>query len=115
MRQGVPAVLSTEFGQLRAQKLSEREIESCRTPAAGLAQGWHKLIKGLKIIFPRITESLRLERTSEVIDSHHPPTTNAAHCPRPSVPHLHGSGTPPGAVTPPHPWAAVPLHHHSFG
>ena len=32
-----------------------------------------------------------------------------------SVPHLHGSGTPPGTETPPLLWAAVPLHHHSFG
>ena len=29
--------------------------------------------------------------------------------PHPSVPHLHGSETPPGTVTPPPPWAAVPL------
>ena len=31
----------------------------------------------------------------------------------PSVPHLHSPGTPPGMVTPP--WAAVPMHHHSWG
>ena len=41
-------------------------------------------------------------------------TLHCAHCPRPSVPHLHGSGTPPGTVTPPPPWVAVPLQHHSF-
>jgi len=33
----------------------------------------------------------------------------------PSMPHLHGSGAPPGMVTPPRPWAAVPMHHPSFG
>ena len=38
-----------------------------------------------------------------------------AHCPRPSVPHPHSSGTPPGMVTPPPPWAAVPLQHCSLG
>ena len=27
---------------------------------------------------------------------------------------LHSSETPPGMVAPPPPWAAVPLHHHSY-
>ena len=30
------------------------------------------------------------------------------------MPHLHSSRTPPGMVTPPLPWAAVPKHHHFF-
>jgi len=60
-----------------------------------------------------ITESLRLEKTSTIILSNHSSTTNTDHWPHPSVPHLHGSWTPPGMVTPPSPWAAVLLHHHS--
>ena len=36
-----------------------------------------------------------------------------AHWPQPSVPHPHGSQTPPGTVTAPPPWAAVPMHHRS--
>ena len=43
-------------------------------------------------------ESLRLEKTSH-IPRLNPSPPHHAHCPRPSVPHLHGSGTPPGTVT----------------
>ena len=53
----------------------------------------------------RITESFRLEETSKIIQPNHPPTTNVAYWPYPSVPHLHVSWTPPGMVTPPPPWA----------
>ena len=48
----------------------------------------------------KITESLRLEKTSRITKtnaSHH------AHWAWPSEPNLHGSGTPPGTVTPPLP------------
>ena len=62
----------------------------------------------------RIRESFRLEKTSEIPTSN-PSPPHRAHCPRPSVPHPHGSGTPPWTVTPPPPWAAVPLQHCSFG
>jgi len=47
----------------------------------------------------RTMESLRLEKASKTIH----PTISSARCPHPSVPHPHGSGTPPGAVTPPLP------------
>ena len=43
-----------------------------------------------------------------------PPTHPTPTCPRPSVPHLHGSVTPPGMVIPPPPWAAVSMHHCSL-
>jgi len=57
-----------------------------------------------------------------------PNPLHRAHCPRPSVPHLHGSGTPPGMVTPPllgncataaprlqrsH-FSSYPTYHHAF-
>ena len=51
---------------------------------------------------------------SAVILNVHPQPPHHVHCPRPSVPHLHGSGAPPGMVTPPPPCAAVPLQHHSL-
>jgi len=53
----------------------------------------------------RITESLRLEKTSKITHSDLNPPLRA-HWLRPSVPHLHGPGAPPGTVTPPPPWAA---------
>jgi len=58
------------------------------------------------------TESLWLERTANVTRSNQP--THCAHWLCPSMPHLHGSGAFPGMVTPPSPWAAVPLHHCSL-
>ena len=38
------------------------------------------------------------------------PTVPTAHLPQCHISHW----TPPGTVTPPPPWAAVPLHHHTF-
>ena len=55
--------------------------------------------------FYKIIDSLRLEKTSKITKSNTNPP-NHAHWPCPSVPHLHGSWTPPGTVTPPPPWAA---------
>ena len=55
-------------------------------------------------------ESLRLEKTTKIPKSNPSPLYHA-HWPHPSVPHLHGSGTPPGMVTPPPSWAAVPVSH----
>ena len=54
----------------------------------------------------RIVKSFRLEKSSK-IPKPKPNPSHHAHCPRPSVPHLHGSGTPPWTVTP-------PLPDHSF-
>ena len=56
-------------------------------------------------IFHRITESLRLERP---LRSSSPSTNPTQPCPltTSSVPHPHSSGTPPGMVIPPSPWAA---------
>ena len=62
-------------------------------------QGW-RAQKGTELLR---TESLRLEKTSEISKSNPNPPHHAQQ-PHPSVPHLHGSGTPPG--TPPPPWAA---------
>ena len=53
-----------------------------------------------------------MEKSSNIPKSN-PSPPHRAHCPQPSVPHLHSSGTPPGMVTTP-PWAAVPLQHCSF-
>jgi len=52
-----------------------------------------------------LTESFMLEKASQIPKSNPNPPPS---CPLPAVPHLHGSGTPPEMVTPPHPWAAVP-------
>ena len=54
-------------------------------------------------IYHRIMEPLWLEKSSEIPK---PNSSNHAHWPCPSVPHLHGSGTPPWIATPPPPWAA---------
>ena len=62
----------------------------------------------------RIIESLRLEETSKIPKSH-PNAPHHAHCPQPSEPQPHGSGTPPGTVTPPPPGQCVPMHHCSLG
>ena len=62
----------------------------------------------------RITEPFRLEKTTGNPKSN-PSPPHHAHCSHPSVPHPHGSGTPPEMMTPPPPWAAVPLQHCSFG
>ena len=53
----------------------------------------------------RIPGSLRLEKTTKITKSN-PNPSHHAHWPHPSVPHLHGSWTPPGTVTPPPSWAA---------
>ena len=42
------------------------------------------------------------------------PTVHLPTCPRPSVPHPHGSGTPPWTLTLPAPQAAVPVPSRSF-
>ena len=47
----------------------------------------------------RIIKSFRLEKTPKIPKSK-PPYLQHAHCPHPSVPHLHGSGTPLGTVIP---------------
>jgi len=62
----------------------------------------------------RITESLRLEKTSKIPKSNHHPTPTM---PTDHIPHCHISMVLEHlqTVTPPPPWAAVPLHHHSFG
>ena len=61
----------------------------------------------------RILKSLRVEKTSE-IPKFNPSPPHCALWSHPSVPHLHSSWTPPGMVTPPSPWAAVPLHRCSL-
>ena len=54
----------------------------------------------------RIIDPWRLEKISK-IPTPNPSPPHRAHCPLcPSVPHPHGSGTPPWMVTPPPPWAA---------
>jgi len=53
-----------------------------------------------------ITESFRLEKTSEIIKSSCQPNTPTPAKPCPEVPHPHGFWTPPGMGTPPPPWAA---------
>ena len=53
----------------------------------------------------RITESLRLEKTSKIKSNYQPITTVPAK-PCPKVPYLRVFWTPPGMVTPPLPWAA---------
>ena len=60
------------------------------------------LLKTSWNVMQAIIESLRLEETSKIPKSN-PSPPHRAHCPRPSVPHPHGSGTPPGTVTPPLP------------
>ena len=52
--------------------------------------------------FGGIMESFRLEKSSKITQPNSSPPHHA-HCPRPSVPHPHGYGTPPGTVTPPLP------------
>ena len=54
----------------------------------------------------RITESLRLEKTSKMMKFNHHPSTPISAKPCPQVPHPHVFWTPPGKVTPPLPWAA---------
>ena len=83
--------------------------KECRLDSRALQQGCPLFTSGHKTI-----ESFRLEKTSEITQSN-PSPPHRAHCPHPSVPHPHGSGTPPRMVTPPPPWAAVPLQHRSFG
>ena len=56
-----------------------------------------------KSLYAFFIESLRLEKTSKLTQSNQQPITP---CPLPSVPHPHGSWTPPGTVTPPPPWAS---------
>jgi len=58
-----------------------------------------------------IIGSFRLEKTYKVIK---PNSTHCAHCPHPSVPHPHTSGTPPGTVTP-HSLDSHAVQHRSFG
>jgi len=58
----------------------------------------------------KITESLRLEKTSKTIKSNHQPITPTPAKPCPQVPHLHGFWTPPATGTPPLPWAAFQDH-----
>ena len=53
----------------------------------------------------RITEPLRLEKNSKMIQSNHQPMLTMPTKPHPSAPHLHIPWTPPGTVTPPPPWA----------
>ena len=54
----------------------------------------------------RITESIRLEKTSKIIKSNHQPNTTMPAKPCPEVSHPHVFWTPPGMGTPPLPWAA---------
>ena len=79
------------------------------------SEGWGQLL-----LFPlsvlrrhRITDSLRLEKTTGITESKHQPTPTV-----PTARHPHGSGTPPGTVTAPPPWAAraaaAPLFPNSF-
>ena len=60
-----------------------------------------------------VIESLRLKKTSKI--TKHSSCRIPNMLIKPTEPHLHSSQTPPGMVTTPPPWAAVPLHHHSFG
>ena len=53
-----------------------------------------------------IIESLRLEKTSKIIESNHQHNTTMSAKPCPEVPYLHIFLTLPGMVTPPLPWAA---------
>jgi len=63
----------------------------------------------------RHTESLRLEKTSKIIESNHALNTTMPIKPCPEVPYLDVFWTPPGMGTPPLPWAAWsnfwPLFH----
>jgi len=47
-----------------------------------------------------------LEKTSQIIESNHPPNTTMPTKPYPEVPHLHIFWTSPGMGIPPPPWAA---------
>ena len=58
----------------------------------------------------KIIESLRLEKTSRVIQSN----TYHQYCLLSHVPQYHVCCTPRGMVSPPPPRAAVPVPHHSF-
>ena len=58
----------------------------------------------------RITEPLRLEKTSKIIKSNRQPNTTTPTKQCPEVPHLHVFWTPPGMVTPPLPWAAYSVN-----
>jgi len=51
----------------------------------------------------RIMGSLRLEKISTIIETNCQSITTMTTKPRPTVPHLHSSGTPPGMRTPPLP------------
>jgi len=53
-------------------------------------------------LIKRLDQSRGLEETSQIPKSN-PSPPHHAHCPHPSVPHPHSSGTPPGALTPPVP------------
>jgi len=54
----------------------------------------------------RITESLRLEKTSEITISNHQPNPTVPAKPCPEMSHPHGFLIPPGMGTPPPHWAA---------
>ena len=54
----------------------------------------------------RIIESLRLEKTSQIIKSNRQPNTATPATPCPEVPYVYIFLTPPGMGTPPPPWAA---------
>jgi len=62
----------------------------------------------------RMTESLRLEKTSKIIKSNDQPNTTMSAKPCPEVQYLHIILTSPGMVTPPLPWAASSNADHSF-
>ena len=66
-----------------------------------------------KMNYLRVIESLRLEKTSKITQSNATPPHHT-HRTHPSVPHPHDSSASPWTVTPPPPWAAVPLHCYSF-
>ena len=54
----------------------------------------------------KVIESLRLEKTSNIMKSNRQPSTTVPIKPCPEVPCLHVFQTPPGMLAPPLPWAA---------
>ena len=76
--------------------LSYGRILNCMTTSGSL-------LRSLCLSDHRITDSLRLEKTSK---SNRQPNTTMPAKPCPEVPYLHIFWTPPGMVTPPLPWAA---------